>query len=158
MACTTSTRLFSHCGSWQSLFLTSSETYCGWPDYFFPFFLDPINILDCILAALSPRKVLHYTNVCSIFFFEKRGFVCLEIAIFVQEMQQYLWRRGMVDNCNANSFKVGRNPCSCYHRWSNCFKFNLSAKCHTSTCSFQRITSQSSTYILSFPGCEQDGG
>ena len=53
----------------------------------------------------------------------------------------------MVDNCNANSFKVGRNPCSCYHRcWSNCLKFNLSAKCHTSTCSFQRITSQSFIY------------
>ena len=116
MACITSTQLFSHCGSWQSLFLTSSETYCGWPDYFFPFFLDPINILDCILTALSPHKVLHYTNVCSLFFFEKSGFVCLEIAIFVQEMQQYLWRRGMVDNCNANSSKVGRNPSSCCRR------------------------------------------
>ena len=80
------------------------------------FCLISINLINCKRFALwtAPKIKIHISsltlknisqNLNTLFYYEK---INTEIALFVQEMQEYLWRQGR-DNCNANSCKVEPN-------------------------------------------------
>ena len=81
-----------------------------------PFWLISISLINCKRFALwtTPKIKIHISsftskyisqNINTLFYYEKKNAV---IALFVQEMQEYLWRQGR-DNCNANCCKVERN-------------------------------------------------
>ena len=59
------------------------------------------------ISSLTSKNISQ--NLNTLLYYEKiNKFSKMEIALFVQEMQEYLWRQGR-DNCNANSCKVERN-------------------------------------------------
>ena len=80
-----------------------------------PFWLISISLINCKRFALwtTPKIKIHISsltlknisqNLNTLLYYDKMN---MEITLFVQEMQEYLWRQGR-DNCNANSCKVER--------------------------------------------------
>ena len=99
----------------------------------------------CTGVALSLKNAALYQKMLS---WENPEYMDLFVCKYLYFLQRCnnIWGGG--DNWNANSSKVGRNPCSCS---SNCFNFYISPKNVTSVYNmFQK-------QLKIFPGCEQDG-